>query len=186
MVIEAFVSVCLQKLSVSQIEDLVSAKYPRGSIQKPERWAQNRIANRGNDHSEEGGMRRDGTSWEPADRQGGRIAVGRFDRNSWLLLVLATAGRTRSIAIGVDHREILFKNRWKLGARSCREFGCIHADQFRIHRVSPKHLPGRSSASGRRLGDTPKKKRKDHHPKGDRSRAISGKGFWHVREGKRG
>ena len=112
--------------------------------------------------------------------------MGCFEGNSRVFLVLATAGRARPIAIGVDHREILFKNRWKLGARSCCEFGCIHSNQFRIQRVSPKHLPGRSSTSGRRLGDKPKKKRKDHRPKGDRSRAISRKGFWHVRGGKRG
>jgi len=112
--------------------------------------------------------------------------MGCFEGNSRVFLVLAAAGRTRPIAIGVDHREILFKNRRKLGARSCRKFGWIHADQFRIDRVSPKHLPGRSATSGRGLGDTPKKKRKDHHPKGDRSRAISGKGFCHVRGGKRG
>ena len=111
--------------------------------------------------------------------------MGCFEGNSRLFLVLATAGRARPIAIGMDHREILLKNRWNLGARRCHKFGWIHADQFRIDRVSPKHLPGRSSTSGRRLGDPPKKKRKDHHPKGDRSKANFVDGFWHVRFGQR-
>jgi hypothetical protein len=56
--------------------------------------------------------------------------VGCFEGNSRLFLVLATAGRARPIAIGMDHREILLKNRWNLWTRRCHKFGWIHADQF--------------------------------------------------------